>query len=136
MVIRPKVRGTADRFRVSIPAGGAAKLAGYGLTVELPAAEVTIPAGGLAGHEGGLVMTAALTENGGLSVSTGLNTLVRATWEAPAEGNVVLLVLDDGSTRPLALSRVEQGTATALIPGGATVALGQRSASFPDVPDV
>lgn len=135
VVIRPKVRGTADRFRVSIPAGGAAKLAGYGLTVELPAAEVTIPAGGLAGHEGGLVMTAALTENGGLSVSTGLNTLVRATWEAPAEGNVVLLVLDDGSTRPLALSRVEQGTATALIPGGATVALGQRSASFPDVPE-
>ena len=103
--------------------------------MELPAAAITLPAGCLAGHEGGLVITAAMTGNGGLSVSTGLDTLVRVTWEAPAEGNVAVLTLEDGSARPLAFSRVEQGTATALIPGGGVVALEQRGASFPDVPE-
>lgn len=133
LIIAPKVRGAAAQVSVTLSAGAAATLAGSTLIFQLPGVSITLPSGSLDGHEAALTVTATRQTDGTLTISTGLNGVVKAALDTP-DGNVAVQILPDGTKRPLPFSLVSDGVVTVLIPGDVALILETRTAAFGDVP--
>ena len=150
VVVAPEIKGDASKVTVELSKTAVADIAKSGelkLTVDTPAAKITLPNGGLkelAGSEATLAVSAEKQKDGSVSIdvcvggksqeaiSGGIAVTIPA--DAKDSGKVLVLVNADGTQTVIKKSAVDQdGGHAALLTGSATVKLVDNSKDFSDV---
>ena len=144
VVVAPKISGDVTKAEVTVPGKTVEDLAektDADLKVETPVGSVTLPDEALAdlGKAGDVTVSVEKTEDTvSVRVSAGGETVdeipggVKAAFELK-DGEVAVVVSEDGTEAVVPKSFVEDGTAYVLLDGTATVKIVNNSKSFEDV---